>query len=255
MFFLLSKLLGFIISPIVWVFGLLIYSFFTKIDTRARKLRITAIAILYLCCNSFLVDELFRAYEPVTPDYDLMKTHYDGAIVLGGIGEVDMRLKKINFTYSADRLFQTLQLYKTGRIDKIIYTGGSGSIEFPEKKEGIYVQKYLRQIQIPDSAVIMESESRNTYENAIFTKKLIGDSMANAKLLLVTSAYHMPRALAVFKKAGYTNITPYITNKMSGVRRFTFDHLLIPNIDAAFNLQFLLHEWVGFIMYKIKGYA
>src|SRR6185436_20407276 len=125
MFFFLSKLLGFIISPIVWVFGLLVYSFFTKIETRAKKLRIAAIVVLYLCCNSFLVDELFRAYEPVTPDYDFMKTHYDGAIVLGGIGEVDMRLKKINFTHSGDRLFQTLQLYKTGRIDKIIYTGGS----------------------------------------------------------------------------------------------------------------------------------
>jgi uncharacterized SAM-binding protein YcdF (DUF218 family) len=254
-FFFFSKILGFIISPIVWVFGLLIYSFFTKIETRAKKLRITAVVLLFLCCNSFLVDELFRAYEPVTPDYDLMKTHYNGAIVLGGIGEVDMRLKKINFTQSGDRLFQTLQLYKTGRIDKIIYTGGSGSIEFPEKKEGIYVQKYLRQIQIPDSVVIMESESRNTYENAVFTKKLIGDSMANTKLLLVTSAYHMPRALAIFKKAGYSNIIPYPTNRVSGVRRFTFDHLFIPNIDAAFNLQFLLHEWVGYLMYKIKGYA
>lgn len=239
----------------MWVFAFLVYSFFTKIETRAKKLRITAVVVLYMCCNSFLVDELFRTYETTTPDYDLMKTHYDGAIVLGGIGDVDLRLKKINFSGSADRLFQTLQLYKTGRIDKIIYTGGSGSIEFPEKREGIYVQKYLRQIQIPDSVVIMESESRNTYENAVFTKKIIGDSIATKKLLLVTSAYHMPRALAVFKKAGYTNLTPYCTNRVSGIRRYTFDHLFIPNVDAASGLQLLIHEWVGFIMYKIKGYA
>lgn len=214
-----------------------------------------AVVVLYLSCNSFFVDEFFRAYEPVTPDYDLMKTHYDGAIVLGGIGSIDMRLQKINFTYSADRLFQALRLYKTGRIDKIIFTGGSGSIEFPDHKEGIYIQKYLREIQIPDSAMLIESESKNTYENAIYTKKLLGDSLMNSKLLLVTSAWHMPRAMATFKKAGFTNLTPYCTNRWSGPRRFGFDHLIIPNIDAAFGLQFLLHEWAGFVVYKIKGYA
>jgi len=65
----------------------------------------------------------------------------------------------------------------------------------------------------------------------------------------------MPRSLAVFKKAGYTNVTPYVTNRVSGVRRYTFDHLFIPNIDAMFSLQLLLHEWIGFAVYKIKGYA
>lgn len=247
--------MGFILSPIVWVFGLFIYSFITKIETRAKKLRISAVIVLFLACNSFFVDELFRAYEPVTPDYDLMRTHYDGAIVLGGIGSIDMRLQKINFTYSADRLFQTLRLYKTGRIDKIIFTGGSGSIEFPDHKEGVYIQKYLREIQIPDSAMMIESQSKNTYENAINTKKMLGDSLFNKKLLLVTSAWHMPRAMATFKKAGFTNLVPYCTNRWSGQRRFGLDHLFIPNIDAAFGLQFLLHEWAGFMVYKMKGYA
>jgi uncharacterized SAM-binding protein YcdF (DUF218 family) len=250
-----SKILAFLISPMVWVFGLFVYSFLTKIETRARKLRIAAVIVLYITCNSFLVDELFRAYEPVTIDHDLTKTHYDAAIVLGGIGDIDLRLKKINFAYGGDRLFQTLRLFKLKRVDKIIFTGGSGSLEFPEKKEAIYVQKYLREIEMPDSALLFESESKNTYENAIFTKKILGDSLLNSKFLLVTSAYHMPRALAVFKKAGFTNITPYCTNRSSGIRRFTFDHLLIPNSDAASHLQYLLHEWVGFVMYKFKGYA
>jgi hypothetical protein len=65
----------------------------------------------------------------------------------------------------------------------------------------------------------------------------------------------MPRSMAVFKKAGYKNLTPYITDKVSGVRRYTFDHLIIPNQDALYSLQFLIHEWVGFLVYKIKGYA
>lgn len=255
MFFYLSKLLGFIISPLVWVFILLLYSFKTKVEGRAKKLRIAAIIILFVCSNSFIVDECFRQYEPVTPDYDLMTTKYDGAIILGGIGSVDVRLKKLSFGWGGDRLFQVFPMYYNGRVKKIIFTGGSGSIEFPERKEGIYVQKYLKAINIPDSAVIIETESKNTYENAVYTKKMLDSLKLKGNFLLVTSAFHMPRAIAVFKKAGYTNLTPYLTNRVSGLRRFTFDHLFIPNPDALFSLQMLIHEWLGFIVYKIKGYA
>lgn len=255
MFFLLSKLLAFLFSPLLWVFGLVVYSCITKIDTRRRRLRIAAVVILFICSNSFVVDECFRQWEPVTPDYDLMNTRYDGAIVLGGIGGIDLRLQKINFGWSGDRLFQTLPLYYKGRIKRIVFTGGSGSIEFPEQREGIYVKKYLSSIHIPDSALVIESESKNTYENAVFTKKLLDSLKLNGHYLLVTSAYHMPRAMAVFKKAGYTQLTPYLTNRISGLRRFTPDHLLLPSPDALFALEFLIHEWVGYVVYKIKGYA
>lgn len=255
MFFYLSKLLAFIISPVIWVFALLIYSLKTKIESRAKKALIASIVVLYVCCNSFFVDECFRLYETVTPDYDLMTTKYDGAIVLGGIGSVDLRLKKISFSGSADRLFQIIPMYYNGRVKKFIFTGGSGSIEFPEKKEGLYIKKYLTSINIPDSAMIIESESKNTYENAIFTKKLMDSLNIKGNFLLVTSAYHMPRSIAVFKKAGFKNITPYITNKISGIRRYSFDHLFIPNLGAVSSLQLLIHEWFGFLVYKMRGYA
>lgn len=255
MFFYLSKLVAFLFSPLTWVFVLLLYSFKTKVEGRAKKLRIAAVIVLYVCSNSFLVDECFRVWEPVTPDYDLMTNTYDGAIVLGGIGDVDLRLKKLNFGHSGDRLFQTLALYHKGRIKKIIFTGGSGSIEFPEKKEGIYVKKYLSSIHIPDSAMIFESESKNTYENAVNTKKILDSLNLKGNFLLVTSGYHMPRAMAVFKKAGFSNLSPYITNRSSGLRRFTFDHLFIPNPGALIGLDMLIHEWIGYLTYKLKGYA
>lgn len=255
MFFYISKLVAFLFSPIVWIFGLLLYSFITKKDARAKKLRLWAVALLFVCSNSFIVDEFYRAWEPVTPDYDLMNTKYEGAIVLGGIGDIDLRLQKINFGWSGDRLFQTLPLYRKGRVGKIIFTGGSGSIEFPEKREGIFVKKYLNEIGIADSSLIIENASKNTYENAVFTKKILDSLKIKGNFLLVTSAYHMPRAMAVFNKAGYTHLTPYLVNKVSGVRRFTPDHLLIPNADALFSLQFLIHEWIGFVTYKLKGYA
>lgn len=255
MFFYLSKLFAFVFSPLVWVFLLFLYSFKTKIDGRAKKLRIWSICILYVCSNSFVVDECFRFWEPTTIDHDLTQTKYEGAIILGGIGDIDLRLQKINFGGSSDRLFQLLPWQHSGRIKKIIFTGGSGSIEFPEKREALYVKKYLNSIGIPDSAIITESDSKNTYENAVFTKKLLDSLNIKGNFLLVTSGYHMPRSMAIFKKAGYTNLTPYITNRASGKRRFTFDHLFIPNPRALSSLDLIIHEWLGFIIYKLKGYA
>ena len=113
----------------------------------------------------------------------------------------------------------------------------------------------LKSINIPDSAMIIENESKNTYENAVFTKKILDSLKINGNFLLVTSGYHMRRSMAVFKKAGYKNLTPYVTNRVSGIRRFSFDHLLIPNQDALFTLQILIHEWLGYLVYKIRGYA
>jgi uncharacterized SAM-binding protein YcdF (DUF218 family) len=255
MFFFFSKVLAFLISPIVWVAGLLAWAVFTKKPGRAKKLLITALSLLYIFSNPFLVDEGFRAWEPVTPDHDLLPDRYEAAIVLGGIGDVDLRLQKINFGASADRLMQTLKLYHEGKIKKIIFTGGSGSVEFPEKKEGRYVHKYLRQIHIPDSAMIIESESRNTYENAVFTKKIIDSLQLKGPFLLVTSGFHMNRSMAIFKKAGFDSLTPYVTNRSSGIRRRTPDHLFIPNAGALFGSDMLIHEWVGYLIYKLRGYA
>lgn len=221
----------------------------------AKRLRIAAVVLLYIFSNPFLVDEAFRAWEPVTPDWDTMHTTYDAAIVLGGIGDVDLRLQKLNFGHSADRLFQTLRLYHLGRVKKIIYTGGSGSIEFPEKKEGRFVQKYLHEINFPDSALIVESDSKNTFENATFTKHILDSLKLKGNFLLVTSGFHMRRSMAIFEKAGYKNIYPYVTNRVSGVRRKTLDHLLIPNSNALFGSDLLIHEWVGYLIYKLKGYV
>lgn len=255
MFFFLSKVLTFLLNPLVWFFALMVGAYFSKNEKRRKKVFIGGLILLYLCTNSFLIDELARAWEPETPDYYISNEKYDVAIILGGIGRIDERQKRFDFTYSGDRLFQTLELYHRGRVGKILFTGGSGSLRFPEHKEALYVKKYLNTIKIPDSCLIIESESKNTYENAVFSKKKLDSLQFKGNVLLVTSAFHMPRSMAVFKKAGFTNVTPYLTNRISGPRRFDWDHCLIPNGDAISTLNMLIHEWIGFLVYKIKGYV
>jgi uncharacterized SAM-binding protein YcdF (DUF218 family) len=254
MFFFFSKVLTFLVSPMIWFFALAVFAFKCKDERRRKKVIISALILLYVCCNSFIVDELARAWEPVTPDYYLSAEKYDVAIVLGGIGSIDERQKRIDFTYSSDRLWQTLELYHRGRIKQIMFSGGSGSIRYPDHKEGFYVKKYLTTIHVPDSSLIIENDSKNTHENAVNSKRILDSLHFKGSVLLVTSAFHMPRALKCFKKEGFTDITPYLTNRISGPRRFDWDHCLLPNPGAMTTLNMLIHEWLGCIIYKIKGY-
>lgn len=255
MFFFFSKVLTFLVSPMVWFLALMLWGLKTKDERRKKKLFISALIVIYVCSNSFIVDELARAWEPVTPDYYLSDEKYDVAIILGGIGSIDERQNKLDFGWGGDRLFQTLELYHRGRVKNIMFSGGSGSIRYPTHKEGMYVKKYLRTIHIPDSVILIENESKNTHENAAFSKKILDSLNFKGSILLVTSAFHMPRALACFKKEGFTNVTPYLTNRMSGPRRFDWDHCLIPNPNAMEGLNMLIHEWIGYIVYKVKGYV
>lgn len=254
MFFFLSKILAFIIAPYTWLFFGLIFLLKKVWHTPYKKWVLGLTIFMYVISNSFLMDEIVRAWEYTDDDIYLKATKYDMAIVLGGMSRVDERQERADFNFSGDRLFQTLELYHKGRVKKLFISGGSGSISHPEQREAIYIKKYLQNIAIPDSNIIIESNSKNTYENAIFTKHMLDSMQFKGTILLVTSSFHMRRALAIFEKAGYKNLTPYVTNKITGIRKFEFDYCFIPNIEAVFSLNLILHEMAGYITYKIKGY-
>jgi len=254
MFFLLSKILAFILSPYTWVFIGLLVLLKKAWHTPLKKWVLGLTVFFYVFSNSFLVDEIVRAWEYEDDAIYLKETHYDLAIVLGGMGRVDERQQRFDFTGAGDRLFQTLDLYYKKRIAKILITGGSGSVNKPNLREAVYIKKYLETIAVPDSNLIIESNSKNTYENAIFTRHVLDSIKFKGSILLVTSSSHMRRSLAIFKKAGFNNITPYVTNKFSGKRKFEFDHCFIPNSEAINIFNVIFHEIVGYIIYKFKGY-
>lgn len=250
MFFYLSKILAFLLMPLFWFFVLMIYSFYSKYK---HKIQILALVFLYICSNGFIVDEVGRWWEkyPV-PKLD---KQYEVGIVLGGIGTIDPANQRIEFINSADRLLKAIELYHQKKIKKILITGGSGSILHPEDKEAKYIHQYLKNINIPDTDIIIENESKNTYENAVFSKRILDSLNIKGNYLLITSAYHLRRSIAVFEKQGFLNITPYPAERLSGPRKIELDHCLLPHPDAMSILYKYIHEWVGIIIYKIKGYA
>lgn len=253
MFFILSKILAFIITPLIWIIVLSIWSFYTKNEKRKRRLIGIALFLGLFFSNSFIFDESARAWElPATP-YKNIK-HYEYGIVLGGMSVYDPTLQRAQFYRGVDRLIQTVELYRMGFIRKIIFTGGSGRILHPEMKEGNYINRYLIYMGIPKEDFLIESESQNTRENATLTKVLLDKNGIKGDMLLITSAFHMRRSLGCFRKVGLT-VDPYCTDRYAGPRKFEFDFVLIPNLSAMDDWNNLIHEMVGYLTYKVFGYC
>jgi uncharacterized SAM-binding protein YcdF (DUF218 family) len=254
MFFILSKLLAFLINPFFIVFALLIITWRTKDERKKKKRFGLSLVMLYIFSNSFLLDECMRLWEYRSKDYVEYDQVYDYGLVLGGYSWYDYRMAKPQFMRSSDRLWHALRLLNEGRVKKLLLSGGSGSIEMPFDKEAIHIKDFLVKMGIPEEKIIIENESKNTYENVIFTKKIIDSLNTGNKVLLITSAFHMKRAKAICEKQGLANIAPFCTDRYSGGRKFVFDHCFIPDVGAISGFSLLFHEMMGYGVYKIKGY-
>jgi len=253
MFFTVSKLLAFLLTPLTWIAALLLVSLFSKNQNWKKKSFLIAVILLIFFSNSFIFDEAMRLWEiPAVKDSELVSP-YDAGIVLGSVLSFDPALDRVQFNGKNDRMMQAVLLYKKGIIKKIFYSGGPGSIEFPGFREGDFVKRYWMNAGIPEQDIIIETDSRNTHENAILSKPLLDQVFPGRKFLLITSAFHMRRSLACFKKAGIA-VSPYSTDRHSGKRKFLFDHLFIPNAETLFNWETLMHEVMGYLMYRLAGY-
>ncbi len=240
--------------PLFWFVVMFIWGMLTKIETRKKKLLWGSFILIYFFSNSFIVDEFYRAWEVTTTD--LPKTEkYEYAVVLGGMIRYDERQDKPQFMRSADRLHQAVTLLKTGQVKKLILSGGSGSISFPDHKEAKILKDYLVKNGVADSCIIIENESKNTRENALNTKHLMDSLKIKSKFLLITSSFHMRRSMGCFNKVGLSNYKAFPTDRYSGGRKFAFDHCLIPNAEALEQWTLLIHEVFGHLVYKIRGFA
>lgn len=253
MFFVLSKLLFFLVTPIIWVFILLIWSLLSKNTKRKKKLLISALAVFYFFSNSFLLDEFSRWWE-TPPMIDAALETYDVAIVLGGYSSYNKVAQRVTFKESSDRIVQAMRLYKLGIVKKILLNGGTGSLSEPELREATFIHQFLVENGIPAEDILTEPESKNTHENAVFAKEILMQNFPDGKYLLITSGYHMPRAIGCFDKVGLS-YTPYPVDHFSGKRKFLFDHMFIPNAGAMIVWQSFLREVIGYIVYKVVGYT
>jgi uncharacterized SAM-binding protein YcdF (DUF218 family) len=253
MFFALSKILLFLLMPLTWVFLLVLLAFVLKRGKWKKKLLVAAGLTLFIFSNTFIVDEFQRGWEvPAIQDKDLAP--HNLAIVLGGMSGWDARFHRIQFYSSSDRLWQAVRLYKEGKVKKILVSGGSGMLNYQQYKESDFIREYLQTLGVHNGDFYYENQSRNTHENAVYSKKVIETEKLSGPVLLITSGFHLRRAAKCFDKAGIPS-TLYATDRATGDRRFSAELMLIPNAEALLKWNGLIKEWMGLVMYKVQGYC
>ncbi|MEI9919762.1 MAG: YdcF family protein [Bacteroidota bacterium] len=254
MFFIFSKILAFLAQPLA-IIGILIVAGWIVRNQRWKKiLYTTAVVIFFFCSNFFIANEVTRAWEtPVTPFASITKK-YDYGILLTGVTKTEMKPKdRVYFSRGADRATHTLQLYKLGIIRKVIISGGSGRLDGGGVLEADDLASFLELAGMPDEDIIIENRSKNTHESAVNVGKILSKIEGPKELLLITSAFHIPRSMACFKKMGI-QADAFATDPNADERSFNLGNLLLPRLEAIAMWQMLIREWIGFVAYWFAGY-
>jgi len=255
MFFILSKILGYFIKPFNLILIFLVLSFFIKNKSWQKRFRYISLFIFLIFSNGIIFNECLLLWEKPGISLGELDNNYELAVVLGGTTDVDREPKdRLFFHKGADRITHALNLYHSGKVKKILFTGGNARLfENPTRNNSPIYDFYVMCGVAPDD-IIIESSSRNTRENAFFVKEMVQKTAKNGRVLLVTSAFHMRRAEGCFRKVGI-DVTGFSTDFYTALPkdRFGFDGI-IPSPSVLSNWNFLIKEWVGYLAYWIFGY-
>ncbi len=253
--FIASKLLVFVTQPLAWVLLLLLSGvLLTRWRPRASaRLIQAALLILLLQGWQALPDALVRQLEArypasATPP-DLQG--YAGIVVLGGALEsaplwLDHGQPGLND--AAERMTATLPLLQRYPQLPLLFTGGEGELFAQALTEADRARIFYASMGVPRERLWFESASRNTHENAVFSAAMPGVDKSKP-WLLVTSAWHMPRSMATFQKAGW-NVTAYPVDFRTGITPNWLGYSLS---GGAQRWQLALHELLGLLVYRLAG--
>ena len=252
MFFILSKILAFLFSPFLWF----LISFITFLLLKNEKWKLIfkriSIFILIFFSLGFPLKFLVSRWEVVGTQMKKVG-NYELGVVLSGMAEYNRDLKVLSARRGIDRIWQTISLYKKGKIKKILISGDTGYVIRKGLHEADQLKEVLVLWGIPTEDIIVENKSKNTYENAQFTGDMMRQYKYKKKFLLITSALHMPRAAACFKKQNL-KFDVFTTDHYSTKNtEFTFDQLL-PSINSFVMWEVYLKEVVGYTVYSLRGY-
>lgn len=255
--FIAAKLLAFLAQPLAWV-ALLMLAAVLSLRRRpklSQGLGWTAIALLLLIGWEPLPDALLRRLEaryPALPATADLKA-YVGVVVLGGALEpayVWTHPGTSALNDAAERMTEVLPLLRRQPGLRVLFTGGEGELFGGSLSEATRAEQFFTSQGIPAQQLLYESASRTTYENALLGKTVPGVDPAQPWLLL-TSAWHMPRAMASFRKTGW-NVTPcpvdFRTGQQTPWTQYSMD-------KGARKWKLALHEWLGLLAYRMSGKA
>jgi len=248
LFFVLSKTLWVLVNPGNFLIFALILALLLRWRTIASIVLFTLLLLTLYPLGNILLQPLENRY----PQAFNMPDDVAGVIVLGGAEQAELShiWGQPQFNSAAERDMAILPLLQRYPQRPVIISGGSSSVQKPEYRGADVVQHWFAE-QGLESAVIFDRDSRNTFENAIYSQEsLPADSdIADEKgWLLVTSAFHMPRAMGVFQQQGW-NVIPYPVDYYS--KPLTFSNWR-PNLGLNMHeLSIAVREWIGLTAYYL----
>ena len=264
MFYFFSKTLNYLLTPAGWLFAVLLLAYFTKNPVRRRRLLGVGLSLFWFFGNSALLNELATLWEYPSPARTPAPVFADSAatvavVLTGGIMNVTKEIPTTRFVLgpAADRAGQALYLYKTGAVRKILISGGSGNLPFQRKNvsdEGQLTARFLTIAGVRPSDIVLENKSRNTHENAQFSARMLHSRFGTNRCVLVTSASHMRRAAACFRKEK-VQITPFPGNFISSRRLVEPGEYILPHEQTFADSYYLVKEVVGYVVYWVVGYV
>jgi uncharacterized SAM-binding protein YcdF (DUF218 family) len=255
MFFILSKVLLFLIQPFNWVILLSLFGVITKDQQKSKRRGIAALVVFLIFSNAYLIQRITLYWQAKEKEMKAGE-QYEVGILLTGFASFNINTGKAYFKGASDRFIQTARLYHQGHIKKIIVSGGNSSIIKSRQKwkEGDFVAEQLQQLGIPEKDILKDNQSRNTHENGLFSKRIIDSLKIPPPYLLITSATHIPRAQHVFNKVGLPT-TAYPCHFTVIDNPVDFPGMLMPSLEAFDLWNTFMKENVGLLMYKLSGKA
>jgi uncharacterized SAM-binding protein YcdF (DUF218 family) len=255
MYFVLSKIIGFIAVPsnimlLIAIAGAILMR--GRFASAGRGLTIGAIALLVITGFSPFGNALILPLEQRFPPWSFGQGAPDGIIVLGGAinPEISAARGEPSLNETAERLTALAALARQFPQARIAFSGGDASLLGGGPSEAEFVLPMLESFGIPANRVELEAASRNTHENAVLTAELIKPKPGE-RWLVVTSAYHMPRAIGSFRSIGFA-VEPYPVDwRTRGLR-----DLGSPFETAAGGLartDVAVREWMGLVVYWLTG--
>lgn len=263
MFLFLSKLLPLLVYPLGLASLLLILTLWW-IWRRRRRLAlgsaIAALLILLISSNAWVATRLVQSLEWRNLPPDSLPTA-EAIVVLGGSTRpADYPRPWVDIMESGDRVLHGAQLYKAGKAPKLILSGGRIAWKGGGPPESDDMAQIAVAMGVPKSDILEDPTSLNTYQNAVNVKGIVQRENIDT-ILLVTSAMHMPRALAIFRKQGMNAIaapTDFLVSEravaeITGSRQAILLSLL-PNASNLDTVSRAIKEYIGLIVYRLRGW-
>ena len=256
MFFYLSKVFWFFADPgniiLIAILSAAFFAWIKWFNTLKILITFTAISaalVTLLPIGTVIINHLENRFPVASP----LPKNIEGIIVLGGV--VDQYLtkdrKQISINSAAERITEFARLSKVYPKSKLVYSGGSGIFGRQELKEADFVYPLLKALDVNLDQIIFENQSRNTIENAFFSKKLVNPSK-NQHWIIITSAFHMPRAIASFRHNKWNVLAHPVDYRTPSRIKFKLGLNFISGL-SSFSLA--IHECIGLVFYWLSGHT